>query len=642
MISLVRKKLVNNSLYKIFLWIFLFMMALGSGASLFQTGSIENWEIKTYKQTMTKQEFQNKLSLAKRQQEMFKQKGYFNPAQNLKKETVQGSVSELLSKHIMDKISLKVPSDQIESGIKKQLAHLPSYFFNENGQLNQDAFNQQFAPHTVDDFAASVETEIKSKVLYGIIDAGIYVPEFETSLQYTTDFAQKTYSYLTLSNEKYLAIAKESKPSTEALQKFYKKSQVSEVFKTAETRQGVMWTFDSSSYGSAISESDVKSFYDKNKAKRYLVSPAKMQIRTLFIKNDVADEAQAKSKIEELRQEAEKTPDQFETLVRKFSQDKVSAARGGLSDFFEQDDKKLSKMVVSTAFEYLSTDGQISAPIKTEDGYELIQRVARQAAKYKDVKSVESEIKKELTVERFKKRFSQDASRVITGAKYHPEALMKFISSHGGSKTEISLSSRKPGLDFTYLFKTEEGRFATFFDKDNGVILTCSKVVKSVIPELSEVSGKVLAMYYEQKASELMQKDLVLALKDARNMSLDQVAKKYGASVAKASFTYKDEKAEQSSILKEPTVAAKLKGMQHEGALVSVETKAGGVVLKLDNIAPRDEKHFIDQKGHLGASLFYMKMYQIKDGFIASLYRTAKLNNKIEIKADLLNLTKEV
>lgn len=642
MISLVRKKLVNNSLYKIFLWVFLFMMALGSGASLFQVRSPENWEIKVYKQTITKQEFQNKLSMAKRQQEMFKQKGYFNPAQNLKKEAVQGSVAELLNTHIANKISLKVPSDQVESGIKKQLAHLPSYFFNENGQLNQDAFNQQFAPHTVDDFISAIEAELKNKVLYGIIDAGVYVPEFETSLQYNTEFAQKAYSYITLSSEKYLTIAKESKPSTDVLQKFYKKTQVSEAFKTTETRAGTVWAFDSSSYGAAISESDVKSFYDKNKAKRFLVSPAKMQIRSLFVENNVADEAQAKSKIEELRQEAEKNPDQFETLVRKFSQDKSSAARGGLSDFFEQDDKKINKMVVSTAFEYLSTDGQISAPIKTETGYELIQRVYRQAAKYKDFKSVESEIKKELVVERFKKRFSQDASRVITGAKYHPEALMKFISSHDGSRSEISLSSRKPGLEFTYLFKTEEGRFVTFFDKDKGIILTCSKLVKSVVPELSEVQGKVLAMYYDQKATELMQKELLLALKDAKNMSMEQVAKKYDTSVSKASFAYKDEKAEQSSILKEPAVAAKTKGMQHEGALASVETKAGGLILKLDNIAPRNEKHFIDQRGHLSKSLFYMKMYQIKDGFIASLYRTAKLNNKIEIKADLLNLTKEV
>ena len=49
-----------------------------------------------------------------------------------------------------------------------------------------------------------------------------------------------------------------------------------------------------------------------------------------------------------------------------------------------------------------------------------------------------------------------------------------------------------------------------------------------------------------------------------------------------------------------------------------------------------------EQKEHLSSTMFYMKLYQIKEGFIASLYRTAKLNNKIEIKNELLQFTKEV
>jgi len=642
MISLVRKKLVHNSLYKIFLWMFLFMMAIGSGASLFHTGASENWVIKVYKQTMTNKEFQSKLAAAKRQQDMFRQKGFALPNQNIKKETVEGSVAGLLSSHVMEKISLRVSPGQVDDAIKKQLAHLPSYFFNDRGELNKDIFNQQFAPHTVDDFASAIESDIKSKVLYGLIDAGVYVPEFETSLQYNTEFASKSYSYIALPFAKYLAIAKETKPSMETLQKFYKKPSVNETFKTAEARAGVMWAFDASSYGFSVSDSDVKSFYDKNKASRYVTNPAQMQIRSILIKSNVADEAQARSKIEELRQELEKNPGQFEALARKFSEDKLSAARGGLSEFFDKDSKTLNKMVVSTAFEYLSQDGQISAPIKTDAGYELIQRVAKQPAKFKDLRSVEPEIKKELVAERFKKRFSQDASRVVTGAKYHPEALLKFIGNHKGSKFELLLDTRKAGIENTYLFKTEEGRFATFFDKDKGVILSCSRVVKSSVPELADVQTKVLGMYYEQKALDAMQKELAVALKNAKSMTLESIAKKYDTSVQKASFVYKDGKPEQSAVLKDPSVQKQLKGMQHPGALIAVDTKAEGILLRLDNVAPRDEKLFVDQKGRLGKSLFYMKMYQIKDGFIASLYRTAKLNNKIEIKSDVLNLTKEV
>ena len=94
--------------------------------------------------------------------------------------------------------------------------------------------------------------------------------------------------------------------------------------------------------------------------------------------------------------------------------------------------------------------------------------------------------------------------------------------------------------------------------------------------------------------------------------------------------------------MKENAVAQALKGMQHKGAIASVQTKTDGIIIKLDAISEVKPELFAEQKEHLGQVMFYMKLYQIKEGFIASLYRTATLNNKIEIKNELLQFTKEV
>ncbi|MCX5924488.1 MAG: peptidylprolyl isomerase [Candidatus Dependentiae bacterium] len=640
MISFMRR-MINNNVYKIFLWIFLFMMALGSGISLFDFRGSQDWVIKVYSETITKPQFQMKLKQASQQQEMLRQRGYVFTKQDAQKQTVESSVGGLLVDNLRNDISLRAPKSHINSEVKKQIQQFPSYLLKEDGQLNEDVFNQVAAPHTVDDFVSQVETDVKNKLLFAIVDASVYVPEFEMALQYTTEFANKSYSYVVLPYQKYLASAKTKQPLEETLQKFYKKAGVAEKFKTLEKRAGTMWTFDISNYSITISDSDAKQFYDKNKAARYLITPAEMQIRSLLIKVEAGKEADAKTKIEGIREEAEKDPSQFEEMVRRLSEDK-SAAKGGLSVFFKKDDSKMNKMVTETAFEFLAQDGQISAPIKTEQGYELIQRVARNAAKYKEFSSVQSEIKKELSLERFKKRFSQDASRVVTGAKYHPEALVKFVERYKGSKVELPMDVRKSGIEYTNLFTTEQGRSVTFFDKDKGVILTCTKVEKSFLPELSDVQSKVLSMYYEQKAIDTMKEELALALKDAKKMTLENVAEKYGASIHSATFTNKNGTIEQSAILKEPEVQAKIKGMQYVGALAGVETKSEGILLRLDKIASLSKELFNDQKGHLGKTMLYTKIYQNKEGFIASLYRTANINNKIEIKVELSSITKEV
>lgn len=641
MIAIMRK-LIHTKVYKIFLWAFLFMMVFGSGVAIFNFGESKNWVLKAYSQSMTNEKFQSLLKMAQRQQTMYRQKGLNVSNQDISKETVQSALGGLLAQHCMDTIGLRVPQSHVDAQVQQQLQQLPPYFFNEKGELDQEAFRRLLAPHTMEEFVAEMAIESKNKVLFGLVDTTVYVPSFETVLQYNADFADKQYSYIALPYQKYLSKAKSTTPSDEQLNKFYKKSSVAEKFRIPERRAGTVWTFDASNFGSLVSDAEAKLFYDKNKMQRYVLEPAQMQVRTLLVKVEPLKEAEAKSQIEELLQQAQKDPSGFEGLVRKFSQDSKSASRGGLTEFFAKDDKKLDPAVVEVAFESLSEDGQISAPVKTAQGYELVQRVKRNPAKYKDFKSVEAEIKKDLAAEKFKKRFAQDAARVVNAASYNPESLQKFIQKGKATSHELALDVRKPGMEYTHLFKAEQGRYSVYVDKDKGFIVHCSQLEKSKLPSLEDVKSKLLITYFETQAFELLKKELSAAFADAKRMNLQEVASKYGASVQKASFNYANGKAEQSAILKEPEVHARLKGLQHVGALAAIETKVDGIVIKLDAIDPVSKDLFNEQKDHLSKVMFYMKLYQIKEGFIASLYRTAKLNNKIEIKNELLQLTKEV
>lgn len=640
MIALMRR-LIHSNVYKLFLWAFLFMMAFGSGVAFINFGESRDWVLKVYKDTMTQDKFQAMLKQAKQQQEMYRQKGYALADNKVAKETVQGAVGMLLAQHTMKNLGLVVPTSLVQTQFQHQLQQLPSYFFT-NGELDQEAFKRLIAPHTIEDFLVELELDAKNKLLFGLVDAGIYISNFEVALQYNGEFADKNYSYILFGHQKYLDKVRLHTPSDETLAKFYKKPSVADGFRTLERRAGTIWVFDPADFGITLSDNDIKQFYDKHKMQRYVIDPVQMQVRTLLIKVEPTQEAQAKAKIEELSAEAHKDPAQFETLVKKFSQDSKSVARGGLSEFFAKDDKKVDPMIIDIAFEFLTTDGQISAPIKTAQGYELVQRVQKKPATYKDLKSVQAEIKKELLGEKFKKRFVQDAARVCSNAKYNPESLKKFIERYKGVAVEIPMEVRKSGIEYNYLFKVEEGRYASYINKDKGAIILCSKVEKSRLPALQEVKSQVLNVYFEDQAKELISKQLSEAFEQANRMNLQDVADKYGLTVQKASFTFKNGKPELSAVLKDSEVQAKIKSMQHVGALAALQAKGDGILLKLDSIASQDSDLFNEQKSHLNKVMFYMRMYQIKDGFIASLYRTAKLNNKIEIKNELLQLTKEV
>jgi len=637
----VMRKLINNNAYKIFLWVFLIMMGMGSGLVFFHNEDEKNWVMKVYKQTWSDKKYATVLQQVKQQQEMFKQRGYAFALQNPQKEAVESGLNDLLSQHAVSKLGIHVAPSHVDKEVQKQLQHLPAYFFKENGALNEDAFRKLIAPSSIEDFVSAIESDAKNKLLLGLVDVSLYVPEFELKVQYAVDFADKTYSYCTLPLSKFLQAARQNTPSDETLLKFYKKAAIAERFKTAELRSGKLWTFDQSQYVTSISNEDAKQFYDKNKNSRYVITPAQMQVRLLVLSVEPGKEQETITRIQELKQEADKDPSSFEGLVRKFSDDKATADKGGLTDLFTKNDKKINKLVIDTAFEYLGTDGQVSAAIKTDRGYELIQRVKKVPAKYKEFAAVENEIKQDLGAEKFKKRFVQDATRVLHGAKYNPEALSAFIKRYHGQLSKIDMSSRKSGLEYTHLFKLEEGRYTQYFDKNTGVIILCDQIEKSVLPPLSDHKDKVLNLYYKQQAQEQLKDQLSKALKDTKLMTFDDVAKKYNMSIQQASVRNSDGKAEYSAILKDQDVQAKVKVLQCPGAIIALETAADGVLIRLDTVEQGDNQ-FETQKEQLSKVVFYTKLYQSREGFVASLYRIAKLNNKIEIKNEILQFTKEV
>src|SRR5690606_15334020 len=116
--------------------------------------------------------------------------------------------------------------------------------------------------------------------------------------------------------------------------------------------------------------------------------------------NDKLDDAQAKARIEEIKQRLDKGED-FAKLAKEFSQDPGSAATGGDLGYAGQG-------VYDPAFEealYALNKGQVSAPVRTDFGWHLIKLLDVQAPEVPTFASLKDKLTRELKTQQVEQRF---------------------------------------------------------------------------------------------------------------------------------------------------------------------------------------------------------------------------------------------
>ncbi len=632
--------LLKSHVWRAFLWIFLGVLIFG-GMS-FDFSDNKPWIIKVYKEKTTELDFRQAVANAQHQYDYLKAQGITWPrTESIEKEVLRRTITNSLLKNVGKELDLAIPQMLLDEQLAQQLAGLPAYFFDAQGQLNVEMLEKLIAPRSFESLLHEMENEIKANLLYSLISIGSYVPQFETAAQYAEEYADKTYSILTFSLHKALEKVKETKVSNEVLERFYKKAEHGDAYKSVEKRAGHYWKFSCKDYGLTVSKADVSAYYDAHKQADYLEHPAQVQVHRIFFVAD-ADNNDARSQAQIVQEELKKDPTTFAATAKKIATAKLASQGSEKTEFFAKDSKKYDKILVDTAFEQLAQDHDISNVIKTEKGYEILQRLSRKSAKYKPLHEVQGHIEEKLLEEKFAKRFKQDAERLVGHAGYNKEALTSFIEKRKGHKESIGLEAKSSGIVGMQLFQTEQGHYAVFMMGKEGILLECTDVQKRALKPFVDVKSTVAADYYKKQAQHELQTIAADAMKDASTMSFDDVAKKYDAHVEVAHATYKNGQMDQSAILRRPEIMQKIKALQSAGAMIDVVTPTESFLIHVDEVAQVDEKLLEEKKAAIESTLASKAKYKGRDSFIASLYIHAKLIDKmIEIKEQLLKDTKD-
>lgn len=623
--------------YRVFLWVFLGVLIFG-GMSFDFTDN-QPWIVKIYQQKLTDNDYQQALSNSQRQYDYLKAQGITWPrTESIEKEVLRHLVTNLLIKNSAESLNLAVPSLLLQEKIEEQLSNLPEYFFNAQGQLNIAMLEKLIAPQTFESLLQSIEDEIQSNLLFNIVTIGSHACQFEVLHQLSEEYAHKKYSVLKFSFDNALEKVKEKSVSDETLERFYKKNEHGDLYKTAEKRAGISWKFSCKDYGLTVSKSEITNYFDQHK-QNYLESPAEVQVYRIFFEQH--DNYDAKAQAQVVHDELVANPTTFAAVAKKISGLKLSYQGSEKTDFFAKDSTKYDKVLVHEAFEQLSEDEAISSLIKTEKGYEILQRIGRKSAKYKSLEEVRSSIEEKILEDKFAKRFKQDAERVVGNARYNKEALESFIEKRNGRKEIINLEERKMNLLGMQLFQTDEGQFSIFMDGKQGVLLECKEIQKKNLKPFASVKNLVKENYYKKQAEEELQAMATKACKLVLKGDLKDFAQSHGAYFENAESVYKNDQMDHSAILRKPEIAKKIKTLQSVGAVVHIAMPTESYVIRLDEIDQVNENLIKDKKLSVEGAMKSRLKYEGRNSFIASLYRHAKLNNKIEVKEQLLKDIKD-
>lgn len=486
---------------------------------------------------------------------------------------------------------------------------------------------------SMSDFERKVDQVLERRTLLDILDGALYIPDFVVKERYQEEYLAKSYSLLHFNFGNYRTKAQQAPVGDEQLKEFFEqKNNASKQYWMPEQRAGKIWEFGTGSYGVAVDEDIITSYYHEHKKSEFLEEGPQVQIRHILLKADHDTSMQSVyEKAQKLRAELVNSPAIFAEKAREVSQDEATAQQGGLMPFFSRGTHH--KALDRAAF-LLQNDGDISEVIVTDAGAEIIQRVSKKSATYKPLKSVYKDIEKKLKSKKFKEQFAQEAQKAVSGEL----SVDQLVKKTAGSARDIALVSRNDSSAHNKaLFKIkQQGDYGFYVDGDKGYLIQLVTLTKPYLPSFESLKDVISQDYYQEKASELLQQDMERAKELAKTDDIAQLAKKFSAPLKTPSAIKKSDAEEVARLQKEGLPVDAMFSISAQGDIAEAKVDLDGFIIRLDAIAPFDNDEFAHEKDKLKKQLQSEYRRLLGAGFVASLSRNAT----IKVNESLLTTAK--
>lgn len=649
MITVIRKH-IKSTLFKTFLWLFIIIMGAvmlmpdtmnSRGGSAPWIARVNNHEIDglTFGKAIAKQEYNIRMLRQQYGQyaDMFMQ--MLGLDQDPKKVALQELIRDEVLNQAVAKIPLYIDRDYVDQKFNDPTfaqqsglyTILPLGFFGPQG-IDEHALRDYLAKMSItgSQFETMVEKALARYIALELAGLAAYTPAYMLEDAVNNELGKKNYALLTFSLDAIKADETKKGVSEQELQAFFDMhNKRNKRYWLPELRAGIVWEFNPANYGITISADDIQRYYDAQKLKKYVDAPSQVQVRRILFKlSDAQPQELVMQRAEQVRSELLKNPKNFAKIAKEQSEDKDSAANGGLLPFFAKGER-------SAAFErksfLLKQEGDISELFQTPEGIELVQLVSKKPIQYKSLAHVKGEIEQALLHQAFAKDFGKDLKNILDATGINEKALEAFTQNKKHTKSLIALAEKDDSKRMTTLFRLKTGEADFFIDGNVGYIVQVTDIKPRSAPQLSAVKSivendllldrahKSLAAHLEQAKNDLKKKDPAL------------VAKEHNATLQYTGMLHRENKDEIEKLKAAHMPIDKMLQLGKKGSVGTEANDNKGFLFFVADTASIDKEADKDKQLTAVARANYERKGLFIEGFVASLSENATIetNNSI-------------
>lgn len=641
MITIIRKRLIESKAYKLIVWSMVIILAssLGLPGLMKQSGN-DRWiatinghdvNYADYVRQIAHQEYF--IQLFRRQygsyaDNLLQAMGFSSDPQTLALQTV---IRNELLNQAADSMGISVHHDFLEEKlsdplfIQQELTDVvPPSIVDAHG-INREQLKKylQQAHMSIADFEESALKALQRSIVKEIIYSASYIPTFETNNLYSLEFAPKKFALVTFTLDRFLNEAHKTAISTTELEAFFEQqNKQTQRYSVPEKRKGKVWKFDASLFCKEIGNEEINSYYHMHKKNKFVASPATIELRRiLFAVSGKQDTQEIYKKAQMVHDQLVKDPTLFKQKAQEFSDDKKTAAAGGLISAFK---RGTQEPAFEKAAFMLKQDGDISEVIQTSEGFQIVQRVRKTMPVYKKIEDVIVEIREALLSEQFNGDFAKSMDSCI-GRTLNIDVLQTLISSKKAKMTEVPFVAQEKSKTHDLLFNLAEKTYGYYIDGMYGYVVYLSDIAPRFVPTLASIKNRVEQDYYQDKAHQLM----INALHEARNAlahkSLQDISKEFNAPLSNTQLIGKQDTGALAELRARGLPVEKMLQMEKKGLAITHEASRNGFLIVVDEIASPDQVLLEKNKLELSQELMREKSRLSMVGFVASLHRNATI-----------------
>ncbi len=637
MITMIRKSF-KTKIYKVILWITLLATAgvftvLEMGRSYFFGGGVSSgWILQVNSRTFTAPEFARAVADQEERMRMLRaQYGQFADVYmqmlGMSSNPQFLALNALMRRALLDqeaaRLALHISDEKAQASLSdimfvyQELSDVAPLFTWDHslGGINPLALTEYHRRSGIStaEFAAQIKDAVQRDMLKKLVEHSIYLPKFELKQKFEKIFLSHKFSIATISEAQILNRVKKEPVSDDSLKSYYELANAQEKrYYVPEKRAVKIVAFEPSQYGVWVTSQDIEQYYNNNKA-RYVEQPAQVQVRHILLADKDANKA------EKLHAQLIEHPEKFTALAKEHSADAKTAAQGGLMPYFSKGTHE--KSFERAAFT-LPKEGDISAVIKTDQGYEIVQLVHKKAQLFKPLTQVSAEIKTQLLNKKFQEQFTTDMRAAIGS----PAALQKLAKEkQGKDQGAVEVTSSNSVLSKT-AFRLQNHETSYYHEGNQGMLVTVLGIKESFAPPLEQIKARVTQDYYADAAKKELANILDAIQKTGSINAYKDLVVFEKTGFLRHSQEAKDEEPVKQALIKRGFDLGKMFQLENKGGLSTYERNGSGYIIRLDEIAPFDATLFEQKKKELMANLLQEKKSLSMAGFVASLYRNAKIN----------------